>query len=103
MIVCPLPAAGFDSNLDKLENEGVSLNMSIIFAVAADGGFGAGPPPVLLLSFPKSVNSLFAVEVRFFHLSLISWVVLFATPTAFTGDISPNFMFPCVCHTVCKF
>ena len=86
-LLCSLPVAGFVSNPDKPENEGVSLNIAIIFAVAADGGLGAGPPPVLLLSLPKSENSFFAAKVRFFHLSLTSWAVLLATPTAFTAAV----------------
>ena len=59
-LLCSLPAAGFASKPDRPGNEGVSLNIAIIFAVAADGGLGAGPPPVLLVSLPKSENSFFA-------------------------------------------
>ena len=43
-------------------NDGVSLNISMILAVAFDGFLGAGPPPVFLCSFLKSENSSFAVD-----------------------------------------
>ena len=66
---------------------GVSLKISIIFSVAKDGGFGAGPPPVLVVSLLKLENSFFAMDCRFFHLSLTSWTVRFATPTAFTASV----------------
>ena len=68
-------------------NDGVSLNISMILAVAFDGFLGAGPPPVFLCSFPKSENSFFAVEVKFFHLSRTSWAVRYAPPTAFTASV----------------
>ena len=68
-------------------NDGVSLNISMILAVAFDGFLGAGPPPVYLCSFLMSENSFFAVEVKFFHLSRTSWAVRYATPTAFTASV----------------
>ena len=51
------------------------------------------------------VTSLFAAEVRFFHVSLTSEVVLFSTATAFTAAVisAQNFIFLGVCHTVCEF
>ena len=66
--------------------DGVSQNISIIFNVASDGFGGAGPPPVFFCSFLNPLNSFLAVLWRFFHLSLISCVVLRATPTAFTAE-----------------
>ena len=41
-------------------NDGVSLNMFIIFKLASDGFGGAGPPPVFFYSLLKELNSLFA-------------------------------------------
>ena len=51
------------------------------------------------------VTSLFAAEVRFFHLSLTSEVVLFSTATAFTAAVisAQNFIFLGVCHPICEF
>ena len=60
---------------------------------------------IMSISLPKLVTSLFAAEVRFFHLSLTSEVVLFATATAFTAAFisAQNFIVLGVCHTVCEF
>ena len=67
-------------------NDGVSLKRSMILAVAADGIFGASPPPVFFCSWASSVNSFLACACKFFHFSLTSVVVLRATPTALTAS-----------------
>ena len=58
----------------------------MILAVAADGIFGASPPPVFFCSLASSVNSFLACACKFFHFSLTSVVVLRATPTALTAS-----------------
>ena len=67
-------------------NDGVSLKRSMILAVAADGIFGASPPPVFFCSFASSVNSFLACACKLLHFSLTSVVVLQATPTALTAS-----------------
>ena len=67
-------------------NDGVSLKRSMILAVAADGIFGASPPPVFFCSFASSVNSFLACACKLFHFSLTSVEVLRATPTALTAS-----------------
>ena len=81
---------------------GVSLNISILFLVAKDGGFGAGPPPFLAVSHLKLKNS-FAMDYKFLNLSLTFWTVRFATLTAFTvSNFFPNLDFMFVCYAICQ-
>ena len=75
------------SNPFKPLKAGVSLKTSIIFSLDALGGFGAGPPPVFLVSHLKVANSFFAVLCKFFHLSFTSATIRPAVPTAFTASV----------------
>ena len=65
--------------------DSISLNISIIFNVTSNGFGGAGPLASLRLFFPMPTELFLAVLWRFFHLSLISCVVLRATLTAFSA------------------
>ena len=85
-------------------NDGVSLKRSMILAVAADGIFGASPPPVFFCSLASSVNSFLACACKFFNFSLTSVVVLRATPTALTASaFTPYLIFSLVCDAVRSF
>ena len=84
---CGLPFGPFVSNPTRPIKDGVSWNSLMTFEVVADICFGAGPPPVLLLSFRQLVNSVLADEWRFFHFSRASATVRFSTPTAFTAAV----------------
>ena len=86
-------------------NDGVSLKRSMILVVAADGIFGASPPPVFFCSFASSVNSFLACACKLFHFSLTSVEVLRATPTALTASAILHHIsfFFLVCDAVRKF
>ena len=65
--------------------DSISLNISIIFKVTSNGFGGAGPLASLHLFFPMPTELFLAALWRFFHLSLISCVVLRATLAAFSA------------------
>ena len=73
----PAPSSSQVSKPRRPEEAGVFSNISMICSLDCVGGFGGGPPPVFLLSFLKEENSFFAVQWRFFHLSLTSRIVRF--------------------------
>ena len=74
----PAPSSSQVSKPRRPEKAGVFSNISMICSLDCVGGFGGGPPPVFLLSLLKEENSFFAVEWRFFYLSLTSCIVRFS-------------------------
>ena len=62
----------------------LSFNKSMVFEIDDDGGFGGGPPPVPRCNNLCSLNTRFAVVVRFFHLVLQLAASRTEYPTALT-------------------
>ena len=75
------------SNPFNAENPGVSSRISMIFSLAWEGCFGAGPPPLFFVSRLKVANSFFTTLCRFFHLTLTSCMDRLARPTALTAFV----------------